>query len=593
MATSKQTSRIELIPPYGDTLVDLTVAKEAAQELRELKECASHLTSLRLSERAVCDLELLATGAFSPLDCFMGKADHERVLQEMRLANGHVFPIPVTLPIEAGIDVRLDEDVALRDSRNELLAVMTVEEIYEYDREYVARCLLGTTDLRHPFVAEMHRWERFNIAGKLRVLQLPRHYDFGELRFSPVQTRERLEHLGHHNVVAFQTRNPLHRAHEEITKRAVAQVDGALLLHPVVGPTKPGDVDHYARVRTYKALAAHYYAPDRLMLSLLPLAMRLAGPREALWHAIIRRNYGANHMIIGRDHASPGLDSNGKPFYEPYAAQELAQQFSQEIGVGILAFNEFVYLPEQDRYEEVSRVKQGTRTASLSGTQVREDYLQTGRSLPSWFTRPEVAEILTETYPPRHKQGVCIWFTGLSGAGKSTTAEILTVLLQEYGRQVTVLDGDVVRTHLSRGLGFSKEDRDLNIRRIGFVAAEIVRHGGIPVCAAISPYRATRNDVRNLIGADQFVEVFVDTPLAECERRDTKGMYASARRGEIKNFTGLDDPYEPPSHPEIRLDTISVSPTDNARQILEYLLERGFIRATTREPSTTPVADLK
>lgn len=470
---------------------------------------------------------------------------------------------------------------------------MTVEEIYECDLQQVAACVLGTTDLRHPFVAEMHRWGRFNISGKLRVIQLPRHYDFRELRLSPSQTRERLDQLSHHNVVAFQTRNPLHRAHEEITKRAADEIGGVLLLHPVVGLTKPGDVDHYTRVRTYKTLAAHYYSPDRILLSLLRLAMRLAGPREALWHALIRRNYGANHMIIGRDHASPGVDSNGNPFYPPYAAQELVQQFSEEIGVGVLAFNEFVYLPEQNRYEEVSRVDKATPTASLSGTQVREDYLQTGRPLLSWFTRPEVAEILAETYPPRHKQGVCIWLTGLSGAGKSTTAEILTVLLQEYGRQVTVLDGDVVRTHLSRGLGFSKEDRDLNIRRIGFVAAEIVRHGGIPVCAAVSPYRATRNDVRNLVGAEAFVEVFVDTPLDECERRDTKGMYASARREDIKNFTGLDDPYEPPRHPEIRLETISESPADNARRILEYLLDRGFIRATTRERSTAPIADLE
>ena len=589
MATGKQTSRIDLIPPYGGTLVDLRVAEEAAIEL---KEYASHLSSLRLSERAVCDLELLATGAFSPLDRFMGKADHDRVLQEMRLVSGHIFPIPVTLPLEAGSDVHFDEEIALRDSRNELLAVMAIEEIYECDLQQIAKCVLGTTDLRHPFVAEMHRWGRFNLSGKLRVIQLPRHYDFSELRLSPTETRQRLEQLGHQNVVAFQTRNPLHRAHEEIMKRAAAQVDGALLLHPVVGLTKPGDVDHYTRVRTYKALAAHYYAPNRILLSLLPLAMRLAGPKEALWHAIIRRNYGANHIIIGRDHASPGLNSNGHPFYPPDAAQELAEQFSDESGVGVLAFSEFVYLPEQDRYEEVSRVDKATPTTSLSGTQVREDYLQTGRPLPEWFTRPEVAEILAETYPPPHKQGVCIWFTGLSGAGKSTTAEILTVLLQEYGRQVTVLDGDVVRTHLSRGLGFSKEDRDLNIRRIGFVAAEVVRHGGISVCAAVSPYRATRNEVRNLIGAESFVEVFVDTPLEECERRDTKGMYASARRGEIKTFTGLDDPYEPPRDPEIRLETISESPADNARRILDHLLERGFIRATSHERSTA-AADLE
>jgi sulfate adenylyltransferase len=551
------------------------------------------ISSLRLSERAVCDLELLATGAFSPLNCFMGKADHDRVLQEMRLANECLFPIPVTLPLEAGSVVHLDDCIALRDSRNELLALMTVEEIYECDLELVPQSVLGTTDLRHPLVAEMHRWGRLNISGKLRVIQLPRHYDFRELRLTPRETRQRLEQLGHHNVVAFQTRNPLHRAHEEITKRAVDAVDGALLLHPVVGLTKPGDVDHYTRVRTYKTLVANYYATDRILLALLPLAMRLAGPREALWHAIIRRNYGANYMIIGRDHASPGVNSNGNPFYEPNAAQELARLFSEEIGVGILPFNEFVYLPEQDRYEEVSQVQDATRTASLSGTQVREDYLQTGQPLPAWFSRPEVAEILAETYPPRHKQGVCIWFTGLSGAGKSTTAEILTVLLQEHGRQVTLLDGDVVRTHLSRGLGFTREDRDLNVRRIGFVAAEIVRHGGLAICAAVSPYRATRNDVRNLIGVEAFIEVFVDTPLAECEARDTKGMYASARRGEIKNFTGIGDPYEPPQHPEIILKTMKQPAEENARLVLKYLMEHGFVLTTTRERFMGTTSDLE
>jgi sulfate adenylyltransferase len=306
--------------------------------------------------------------------------------------------------------------------------------------------------------------------------------------------------------------------------------------------------------------------------------MRLAGPREALWHALIRRNHGANYFVVGRDHASPGVDSTGKPFYGPYDAQELVEQYRDELGVGVVLFRELVYLPDEQRYEEISKVSSQTRTASISGTQVREQYLSNGTPLPAWFTRPEVAEILAETYPPRHRQGVCIWFTGLSGAGKSTTADVLTVLLLEHGRQVTILDGDVVRTHLSKGLGFSKEDRDTNIRRIGFVAAEIVRHGGVVMCAAVSPYRATRNDVRSLVGAEHFVEVFVDTPLEVCEARDTKGMYAKARRGEIKDFTGIDDPYEPPLHPEITLDTVGQTPEENARHILDYLSQRGFIR---------------
>jgi sulfate adenylyltransferase len=579
-----------LINPYGGQLVDLLVPPA---EIDALKAHASRLPSIQVSERVVCDLELLATGAFSPLDRFMGQADFQRVLDEMRLASGHIFSIPVTLPVEPGEAIRLDTDIALRNAQNELLAVLTIEEIYEWERDEVAQKVFGTRDARHPLVAEMHRWGKLNLSGKLRVLQLPRHYDFLELRLTPAQTRARLAQFGFPNVVAFQTRNPLHRAHEELTKRAAQSVDGVLLLHPVVGMTKPGDVDHYTRVRAYKALAERYYDPNRILLSLLPLAMRMAGPREALWHALIRRNFGANYLIVGRDHASPGNDSSGKPFYGPYDAQELMAQYGPELGMGSVPFQELVYLPEEERYEEISKIPAQARTASISGTQVREDYLNSGKTLPAWFTRPEVAEILAETYPPRHRQGACIWFTGLSGAGKSTTAEVLTVLLLEHGRQVTVLDGDVVRTHLSKGLGFSKEDRDVNIRRIGYVAAEIVRHGGIVICAAVSPYRATRNDVRSLVAKGHYVEVFVDTPLEVCESRDVKGMYAKARRGEIKDFTGIDDPYEAPLNPELTLDTVANTPEQNARLILDYLSQNGLVRAAVPNPNGngTPVAD--
>ena len=564
-----------LIPPCGGELVDLMIPDE---ELESLKGEANRLPSIQLSERAVCDLELLATGGFSPLDRFMGQSDYLRVLDEMRLSSGHIFPIPVTLPVDAGAEIHLDRDVALRDANNELLAVMTVEEVYAWDRSAAAQKVLGTVDERHPLVAEMSRWGRLNISGRLRVLSLPRHFDFRDLRLTPAQTREALGRLGRSNVVAFQTRNPLHRAHEEMTKRAAEGVDGVLLLHPVVGMTKPGDIDHYTRVRTYVLLAKRYYDAGRIFLSLLPLAMRLAGPREALWHALIRRNYGANHLIVGRDHASPGLDSAGRPFYGPYDAQDLVRAFADELGVAVVPFREFVYLPGEERYGEVSGVPPGAPALSISGTQVREQYLDRGVELPAWFTRPEVAEILRESYPPRHKQGVCVWFTGLSGAGKSTTAEIVTTLLLERGRQVTLLDGDVVRTHLSRGLGFDKEDRDINIRRIGFVAAEIVRHGGAVVCAAISPYRAARNDVRSMVGAERFVEVFVNTPLEVCRQRDTKGMYARALRGELKGFTGVNDPYEPPLKPEIEIDTVAHAAETNARAILSYLTARGFVR---------------
>jgi sulfate adenylyltransferase len=571
-----------LVPPCGGRLVDLLIAEEAAAGL---KAYATELPSIQLSERSMCDLELLATGAFSPLDQFMGHEDHQRVIHELRLVGGHIFPIPITLPVEPSQDVRLDKDLALRTPQNDLLAIVTVEEIYAWDRDEVAETVFGTRDLRHPLVVEMGRWGSLNVAGRLQVLRLPARYDFRDLRLTPAGVRERLAQAGHRDVVAFQTRNPLHRVHEELTKRAIEAVDGTLLLHPSVGMTRPGDVDHYTRVRTYRALADTYFDPDRVVLALLPLAMRLAGPREALWHALIRRNYGANHFIVGRDHASPGLDSSGRPFYGPYDAQELLERHQQELGVAMVPFQELLYLPEEDRYEEIGRISDGTRTAAISGTQVRDEYLNRGRSLPTWFTRPETAEILADTYPPRHRQGVCVWFTGLSGAGKSTTAEVLTVLLLEHGRQVTLLDGDVVRTNLSQGLGFTKGDRDTNIRRIGYVASEIVRHGGIAICAAISPYRATRNEVRQMVGAERFVEVFVDTPLEECERRDAKGMYAKARRGEITGWTGIDDPYEAPEHAEIVLDTVWSSAEDNARRILEYLKAEGFVRA-----SSTPAA---
>jgi sulfate adenylyltransferase len=572
--------KAELLTPYGGRLIDLFAG---AEQVSELHARAGELPSIQISERAACDLEMLAVGGFSPLDRFMGKADYERVLSEMRLADGHLFPLPVTLPVQPDHSLHLDRTIALRDSKNDLLAIMDVDEIYPWNRDELAERALGTRDLRHPLVAEMQRWGEINLSGRLTVLKLPAHYDFADLRLTPRQSRQRLEAMGYPNVVAFQTRNPLHRVHEELTRRAMEEVGGVLLLHPVVGLTKPGDVDHYTRVRTYRALATRHFEPGRILLALLPLAMRLAGPREALWHALIRRNYGANFLIVGRDHAGPGKDSQGKPFYGPYDAQEFVAQHAAELGVGMVPFREFVYLPDEDRYEEVSRVGPEVKTASISGTQVREDFLNKGRILPDWFTRPEVAEILAESNPPRHRQGVCIWFTGLSGAGKSTTADILTMLLLEQGRQVSVLDGDVVRTHLSKGLGFSREDRDINIRRIGYVAAEIVRHGGVVICAAVSPYRGTRNDVRNMVGAEHFIEVFVDTPLAVCESRDTKGMYAAARRGDVKGFTGIDDPYEPPVNPEITIDTVSDSVENNARRILSLIKEKGFVRAAPGE----------
>src|ERR1700690_3918902 len=571
-------SKAKLISPNGGKkLVNLVVT---GKERDDLLGRAPQLPSLKISMRSLCDLELLATGGFSPLDRFMGKADYERVLHDMRLNNGVLFPLPITLTADPKELPTVGEELVLRNANNDVIAVMTLDEVYHWDAETEAALAYGSTDAKHPMVSEMARWGKVCISGPLKVVNLPKYYDFVDLRRTPAEVRNILEGMGNDNVVAFQTRNPLHRIHEELTKRAAAQVGGSLLIHPVVGMTKPGDVDHYTRVRIYKALVDNYYDKKSTMLSLLPLAMRMAGPKEVLLHAIIRRNHGANHFIVGRDHAGPGKDSTGKPFYGPYDAQDFMNKYEHEIGVKMIPFEELVYLPDEDRYVEGKDVPAGAKTLNISGTQVRDDYLAKGKLLPDRFTRPETAEILREMYPPRHEQGFCIWFTGLSGSGKSATTQVLTSLLLERGREIAILDGDVVRTHLSKGLGFSKEDRDTNILRIGFVAGEIVRAGGAVICAAISPYRATRQEASQMVG-ENFITAHMDTPVEICEQRDVKGLYVKARQAMVEGhpmgFTGVDDPYEPPIDPEITLKGYGATPEENARTIIKYLVEQGLL----------------
>jgi sulfate adenylyltransferase len=543
-----------LIAPYGGSLVDLTVPPQAAEGL---KAYASQLPSIQLSSRSVCDLELLATGALSPLDRFMGREDHQRVLDEMRLAGGEFFPLPVALPVDAGPDLHLDRDIALRNHENELLAVMTIAEIYTWDRGEVADRILGTRDGRHPPAAEQQRRGGLNIAGPVQILNLPRHFDFPALRRTPSQTRAILAGLGRQNVVAYPPPEPLLPVDVAFIQELIAAREAVLLVQLAASPARLGDLEYYNRIRFYRTLAGRCFQPDQVVLALLPLAARLAGPRQALLQALICRNLGANHMILSLDQAGSAAAPERGSLREPGAVQELVEKHSRELGVEIVL--------EQGQAEEVSPSSTGGR------------FPDGGRSAPFRCGQREVAGLLANFSQSRQRRGVCLWFTGLSGAGKSTTAEMLTWLILENGRQVTVLDGDVVRTHLSKGLGFSKEDRDTNVRRIGFVAAELVRLGGIVICAVVSPYQAARQDVRHMVGADQFVEIYVATPLEVCEARDVKGMYARARRGGLNGFTGIDDPYEPPDRPEIILDTIRATPQDNARAILAYLAGQGFI----------------
>ena len=570
-----------LILPHGGTLVNLIVNQERAEELKSLSR---DWPSWDLTPRQLCDLEMLANGGFSPLRGFLCRNDYESVCEKMRLADGTIWPIPVMLDVPKEVAKNLDEGsmLALRDAEGVMVAALHVKDVWQPDFTHEAKQVFGSTHPEHPGVAYLtNSINPWYVGGKLECLQLPKHYDFVELRLTPRQLRERFAIMGWHRVVAFQTRNPMHHAHQELTFRAAKELEANLLIHPVVGLTKPGDVDHYTRVRCYLSILKHY-PHNTVMLSLLPLAMRLAGPREAILHAIIRKNYGCTHLIVGRDHAGPGSDFNGRPFYEPYDAQELFQRHQDELGIQMVPFKMMVYLEDKDEFVPVDKVPQGASVKTLSGTELRQR-LATGRDIPSWFSFSEVVEELRRTYPPRSNRGFTVFFTGLSAAGKSTLANVLMVkLLEAGGRPVSLLDGDIVRKNLSSELGFSKEHRDINIHRIGFVASEITKNGGIAICAPIAPYDSVRKEVRQMIepiGGSGFILVHVATPLEVCEQRDPKGAYAKARAGIIKEFTGISDPYEEPIDADLTIDTTSMSPEECVQQIILYLEKEGYIGA--------------
>jgi sulfate adenylyltransferase len=566
-----------LIAPHGGELVDLLASPERAAEL---KAASRDWSSWDLTPRQFCDLELLLNGGFSPLAGFMGRADHDAVCADMRLADGTLWPIPIVLDVtpQLAATLKVGGMLALRDPEGVMLAALDVEEIWEPDLEASAQSTFGTTSADHPGVAHLlHKTHPVAVGGRLEGLQMPIHYDFRALRQTPAELRAEFAREGWRRIVAFQTRNPMHRAHCELSLRAAKEVRANLLIHPTVGMTKPGDIDHYTRVRCYQAVLPRM-PQHTAKLSLLPLAMRMAGPREALLHALIRKNYGCTHFIVGRDHASPGNDRQGKPFYGPYDAQELMQQHQEELGVEMVPFKMVSYVEELDTYMPADEVPAGARTLDISGTELRRR-LQEGRDLPTWFTFPEVADELRRTHPPRQQQGFTVFLTGLSGAGKSTIASALLVKFMETGgRPVTLLDGDIVRKNLSSELNFSKEHRDINIRRIGFVAAEITKNGGIAICAPIAPYDSVRKEVRSAVEpGGGFVLVHIATPIEVCEERDRKGLYAKARAGILKEFTGISDPYEEPADADLVLDTTRLSPEESAQEILLFLEREGYV----------------
>jgi sulfate adenylyltransferase len=558
---------------------ELYVSHDSAQKL---KVEAGKLLSLDLTPRQICDLELLMNGGFNPLKGFLSRADYDSVVETMRTTDGALWPIPVTLDVSEDFAAKVEpgQDIALRDQEGVILATMTVTDKWVPNKVREAEMVFGADDIAHPAVNYLHhRAGKVYLGGPVTGIQQPVHYDFKGRRDTPNELRAFFRKMGWTRIVAFQTRNPLHRAHQELTFRAAREAQANLLIHPVVGMTKPGDVDHFTRVRCYEAVLDKYPS-STTHLSLLNLAMRMAGPREALWHAIIRKNHGLTHFIVGRDHAGPGKNSAGKDFYDPYAAQELVRQHQAEIGIEMVDFKQMVFVQEKAQYYPIDEVPEGCTVLDISGTELRRR-LREGLEIPDWFSFPEVVKELRRTSPPRAKQGFTVFFTGFSGSGKSTIANALMVKLMEMGgRPVTLLDGDVVRKHLSSELGFSKEHRDINIKRIGYVASEITKNGGIAICAPIAPYAATRREVREMIEAyGAFIEVHVATSIEECERRDRKGLYKLAREGKIKEFTGISDPYDIPANPELRVETENVDVDNCAQQVVLKLEAMGLIRA--------------
>ncbi len=557
--------------------IDLLVPEEQQTILKSL---SASMQDIILTERQICDFEMLATGAFSPLKGFMGQIDYESVLDRMRLESGDLWPVPICLDISESLarTLEMGQSVALRDLEGFLLGILTIQDIWPLDIEKEAQSLYNTLDKTHPGVDYLYNKSgRTYIGGEIQALNLPIHPDFKQIRNTPAEVHKTFAKLGWKRIVGFQTRQPLHRPQFEMTVQAMQKARANLLLLPIAGVTKSGDFDHFTRMRCYQKVAAHY-PPDSFVLNLLPLAMRMAGPREAILHMIIGKNFGCTHFVIGHDHASPGNDSNNTPFYTYDHAAEIMGQAARELDVEIVTFEEMVYLPFEDEYRIASQVPDNMETISFTGTDIQKR-IRAGKNVPDWATFPEVIRELQKSYPPPLKQGFTIFCTGLSGAGKSTIAKILYARFLEIGtRPVTLLDGDIVRLNLSSELNFSKEHRDINVKRIGFVASEITKNRGIAICAPIAPYEKTRSQIRESIQAHGgFFEVHVSTPIAECEKRDRKGMYAKARAGLLKGFTGVDDPYEDPSTPELRIDTTRLTPVEAAQEVLLYISQKGYI----------------
>ena len=536
--------------------------------------------------RLLCDLELLLNGAFNPLTGFMKEKDYNSVVENYRLANGEVWPIPIVYTIN---DDEIDKysshkTIILKDKTNLPLAHFHIEEIYKPDIEKECKGVYGTNDDNHPYVKILQSRPNVHyIGGRVEKINLPSHFDFNSLRLTPDKVKKMKEERGIKNLVGFQTRNPMHKCHFELVKYALKQVgepNTAALVHPVVGITQECDIDYYSRVKCYKKIMKHFDENEGI-LSLLTLSMRMGGPREALFHALIRKNYGCTHFIVGRDHAGPSYKTKeGKKFYGDYDAHELLGRLKDEIGIDVIVAKAIMYVKELGEYRCEDELKGGETCMHISGTEQRR-LLRAGEDIPEWFSFKEVVSELKQVYKPNIKKGFCIYLVGLSGSGKSLLASTLNEALNEKlsGRVVSILDGDVIRQNISKGLGFSKNDRSTNVRRIGYVASEIVKHGGVCIAANIAPYDNDRLVNRQLIEeSGGYFEIHVDTSLNKCEERDIKGLYKKAREGVIKEFTGISDPFEKPSRADLTLDNSNIEQiSKNVNKILDLIKKEGYL----------------
>jgi len=567
-------------PPHGGVLKDLLVRDAPRHD--QLAAEAETLPAVVLTERQLCDLELILNGGFSPLEGFLNEKDYNGVVEKLRLSDGTLFSMPICLDVSAQIveqrQIKPGVRIALRDFRDDRnLAILTVDDVYRPDKKKEAQEVFGG-DPEHPAIKYLfNTTKEFYVGGKVEAVNRLNHYDYVALRYTPAELRSHFEKLGWTRVVAFQTRNPMHRAHRELTVRAARARQANVLIHPVVGLTKPGDIDHFTRVRVYQALMPRY--PNGMaVLGLLGLAMRMGGPREAIWHAIIRKNHGATHFIIGRDHAGPGKNSAGKDFYGPYDAQHAVEKYRTELGIEVVEFQQMTYLPDTDEYRPKDQVPPGVKTLDISGTELRRR-LRLGAPIPEWFSYPEVVRVLRESNPARSKQGFTIFLTGYQNSGKDAIARALQVTLNEQGgRPVTLLLGETVRHELSSELGFTRDDRDTNIARIAFVASELTKAGAAVIAAPIAPFEEARQDARETVEKyGSFFLIHVATSLEYCEKTDKRGVYARARRNSIKNFTGVNDPYETPTDADLTVDVEKQSVRSIVHQIILLLESQGFL----------------